>query len=115
MAFQEGGKYESNKGRIYSIKLETARYTAAGIPPTGDIDQDESVIISKTSREFGLRPRGVNLSRTLGTAPDTFKKYSFLPVLSASAWNVDPFVKGKNITIDGIIWTVISVVDEDGD
>lgn len=114
MAFEEGGKYEADNGRIYSIKLEATRYAAAGTPPTAAIDMPQSVEVSASKRQGGLRPRGVRLARTLGTAPDTFKKYTFLPVLGASAWNVTPFIKGGTVTIDGTAWTVIATVPENG-
>lgn len=114
MAFFEGGKYEANNGDIYTIRVEETRYAAAGAAPAGNADQAESVIVGKSNNSFGLRPRGVRLVRTVGTAPNTFKKYGFLPVLLASEWGTGNFVRGGTITIAGTIWTVNSLIPENG-
>lgn len=95
--------------------MDTLRYAAAGTEPTGAVNAKGSAIVSKTKREFGLRPRGVVLSRLVGTAPDQFKKYSFLPVLLASEFGTGNFTEGSTITIDSVAWTVTSLVEEDSD
>lgn len=106
-------KYEADLGSIHSISLTPDYAAAAGTPPTGDVNNDIKPKVSKTNREFGLRPRGVSLSRTLGTAPDTFKKYAFLPVLTSTDFNGTSYAPGATVTIGGTAWTVVTRVPED--
>lgn len=115
MAFQEKGKYEADNGDIYAIRLSTEKYAAAGTPPTGGVTQPTTVKVSKAGRSFGLRPRGVTLGRTFGTAPDTFKKYIFLPALTPTAFASADFQKGATIAIDGQDWIVVGRSLEDAD
>lgn len=107
------GKYESDTGSVHVIKLTQERLTAAGTAPTAAVDSNINVKVSKTNREYGIRPRGVRLSRLVGTAPNQFRRYAFLPVLLASAFDVNPFKKGQTVTIGTTAWTVSSLVKED--
>lgn len=113
MATKSLGKYESDNETIHGILLEPSRLAKAGTPPSGEIDSPIKVKISKSNKEFGLRPRGVRLSQTLGTAPNTFKKYAFLPVLTVTAFNSSTFALGATIEIDSVNWTVVAKVPED--
>lgn len=113
MAARVSTKYESNDGEIHSIGLSADRAAVAGTAPTGAINNSIKAKISKTNGEYGLRPRGVVLTRTVGTAPDTFKKYAFLPVLTAAEYNSAAFAIGVEITIGLIVWTIVSKVPED--
>lgn len=106
-------KYESDDGIIHPIRIATDRVAAAGTAPTGAVSSNAYAKISKTNREFGIRPRGVRLVRTLGTAPLTFKRYSFVPVLTAEAFDTDAFDPGAQVTVDGVAWTVAGRVPED--
>lgn len=106
-------KYESDQGTIHPIRLDSERVAAAGAAPAAAQDSDIKVKISKGNREFGIRPRGVRLVRTVGTAPDTFKKYTFLPVLTPTAYDGAGFSVGTEITIDAVVWTVAARQVED--
>lgn len=106
-------KYESNSGQIYQLSLNPDRAAAAGTEPTGGVTSDIKAKVSKSNREFGIRPRGVRLSRVVGTAPDTFRKYSFLPVLTPVAFATADFQLGATITIGGVVWTVVVRIGED--
>lgn len=106
-------KYEANDGSIHALLLDPDRFAVAGTPPTGAIDSNIKAKISKGNREFGLRPRGVQLARVVGTAPDTFRKYAFLPVLTLTAFASATFAIGATITIDGTNWEVVAQVPED--
>lgn len=112
MAFTNG-KYEADSGLIHPIRMDSLRYAAAGTPPNGESSSSIKAEIGKSNREFGLRPRGVTLGRTLGTAPDTFVRYSFLPVLRAADFVDATFAAGATITIDSVVWTIISKQNED--
>lgn len=106
-------KYEGDSGRIYALKLTAAYAAAAGTAPTGAVNDELNPKISKSVREYGLKPRGVRLSRTIGTAPDTFKKYTFLPVLAATVFVSPAFAKGATVDIGGVSWVITTKVGED--
>lgn len=106
-------KYESDSGDIHFIALSPDFATAAGTPPTGAINNDIKAKVSKSNREYGIRPRGVRLSRTIGTAPDTFKKYTFLPVLTPTAFGGAGFQLGATVTIGTTDYVVVSRNPED--
>lgn len=107
------GKYQADDGSVHLINLSAARMAAAGAQPAGAIDDSVIAKVSKSNREYGLRPRGVTLSRTLGTAPDTFTKTSFLPVLTEAEFNSAAFAIGGSITIGTIAWEIIVKRPED--
>lgn len=106
-------KYESDLGSIHRILLSPDYAAQAGTPPTGAVDNDIRPKVSKNNNEFGIRPRGVRLSRTVGTAPDTFKKYAFLAVLTPTAFNGATFNPGATVTIGTTAYTVVARVPED--
>jgi hypothetical protein len=106
-------KYEADNGQIHLINLDADRLAEAGTPPAGDSNSSIRAKVSKTNREYGIRPRGVRLARTVGTAPDTFVKYSFLPVLTPAAFNGAGFSLGGSITIGTIQWEIIARINED--
>lgn len=106
-------KYEADSGEIHPIRLDDDRLSAAGTPPAGDITNDASVKISKSRREFGIRPRGVSLVRTRGSAPNQFKVYTFVPCLTETYY--DGLAKGDSITVDSVSWEVANKIPEDND
>lgn len=106
-------KYEADSGLIHALILDPARFAQAGAPPTANIDSNIKAKVSKSNREFGIRPRGVRLARIVGVAPDTFRKYAFLPVLTPTAYNGTGFTVGSTVTIDGTAWEVVAKVPED--
>lgn len=106
-------KYEDKDGTVYALQLTAEFAIAAGTEPTGGVSSDIKPKISKSNREYGIRPRGVRLVRTVGTAPDTFKKYAFLPVLTQVEWLSGAYAPGAGINIGTTAYTVVSRVDED--
>lgn len=106
-------RYEADSGQIHLLTLDTDRLAQAGAPPAGDTTSSIRAKVSKSNREYGIRPRGVRLGRTVGTEPDTFTKYSFLPVLTPTAFNGTGFSLGGTITIGTITWEIIARVTED--
>lgn len=113
MAYVVGAKYESDSGSVHPIRISSDFYTAAGTPPDGDIDSQVKAEIYKSNREFGLGTRGARLARTVGTAPNTFVKYGFVPILTAAQYNTGDFVVGNTLTIGSNTWTIISLKPED--
>lgn len=106
-------KYEANDGSIHPIKMTADRLAAAGTEPTASIDSDIFTKQSKGNTEFGIRPRAVRLVRTVGTAPDEFKKYATLPVLTIADFAAAGFQIGATITIGGVTWEIIARIAED--
>lgn len=103
--------YTCDDGDRKSVRLNAERATAGGFSE-GATDDDDSAKISKSNREFGLRPRGVRLSKNDGSATDPNMKYSFLPVATATAYNSTSYSKGTQITIGSDTWEVTSKVAE---
>ena len=106
-------RYEADNGDIHPIRIDSTRVAAAGAAPTGAITSSVKVKISKTGREYGIRPRGLRLTRTLGTAPDTFKRSTFLPILSEAVFNAQATGDDQTKEIGGVTWTVAGKVPED--
>lgn len=106
-------KYESDAGTIHRLLLSPDFGAAAGTAPTGAIDSEVRPKITKGNTEFGLRPRGVRLSVTVGTSPNTFKKYAFLPVLTPTAFGSATFALGATVSVGGVDYTVVGRLPED--
>lgn len=113
MATKTRTKYEANSGEVYSIILTPEYAAKAGTAPTGAVTNDIKIKVSKGSKEFGLSPRKVILARTIGTAPDTFVKYSSLPVLTPTAFGTATYALNATIEIDGNTWTIVGKKSED--
>lgn len=106
-------KYEADGGSIHGLLLDPTRAAVAGAEPSGAVSSNIKAKVSKGNKEYGIRPRGVRLTRVVGTEPDTFRKYSFLPVLSLTAFASATFAVGAEIVIDGVTWEVAAKVPED--
>lgn len=106
-------KYEcSDTTLIHPIVIDSTAL-AVLTAPAGAVTSGISAQVSKGNSEHGLRPRGVNLSRLVGTAPNQFKKYKFLPVLTEAEYADTTFAIGATVTIASVAWTVDSKVPED--
>lgn len=112
MAIRVKTKYQANNGYIHPISLKQETLLSAAIIPDGEVTNAISAKVSKGNRQYGLRPRGVVISRTFGIEPDTFKRYAFIPVLTLSAFNKAPFLVGYTIIYKEEVWTVESLVSE---
>lgn len=111
MTVQTITKYEANGGSIHKIRLTAKTVTIAGAAPTGEVDSDIPAKVSKSNGEFGIRPRGIRITRTVGTGAAAFRQYAFVPVLTASVW--DGFSVNDSVTYDGSAWTIATKVNED--
>lgn len=105
-------KYEANNGDVHQIVLTPEYAAVAGTAPAGDVTNDIKVKVSKTTREYGLKPRRVTLARTIGSDPDTFVKYSLLPVLTQTAFQSGTFALGATVTIDEVAWEIVAKIPE---
>jgi hypothetical protein len=106
-------KYEADSGSIHPIKLTTDYASQAGTPPSGAVDSNISAKVTKASSEYGLRPRGVRIARTITDGTSTCSLFGFLAVLTESAWNGAAYSPGATITIGSTAWTVTTRVPED--
>lgn len=113
MAAFSNSKYEDDSGEIHPIRLRPETLAAAGAPPTGAITSNIRAQITKTNREFGLRPRMVTLARTEGTGDDAQRITAKIPVLTATAFAGAAFAIDADITYDGQTWKVVSKLPED--
>lgn len=67
MARMKNTKYKADGGSIHPIRVRQATYDAVlATEPTGEITSQVRAKISKSKREFGLRPRMVLIARTRG-------------------------------------------------
>lgn len=113
MANYVKSKYEDDKGVIHPIRLSADSAAQAGAEPAGAVTSNIPAKVSKGNREFGLRPRGVRLYRSVGTAPNLFNKYKFLPLRSQADAADAEYAQEATIAIGGISWKVAAFVAED--
>lgn len=107
--------YEADGGAIHSIRLDDS-LVAAGVgnpAPAGPATSPINAKISKSKREFGIRPRIARLARTQTTGASPGRKYRSLPVLTEDAWEGTAFQKGATVTLGTIAWRVIERWGED--
>lgn len=98
--------YTCEDGDIKRVRLDDDTAAAGGFTATTGFNDRDSAKVSKTSREAGLRPRGVRLKRTDGNAI----RYRFLPC--ATSATVDSLVTSGTVTIGSQAWTVTTAVGE---
>lgn len=100
-------KYTTDGGLIISVRTDEDLAGLMGTPATGTVDLDiHGLVNGNRSREFGVHVRGAVCFRTVGTAPDTAKKYKFIPVLTQAELGAAAYEDGATITVSGTVWTV---------
>lgn len=104
-------KYQANADSIHKIILTNETAAVAGAPPAGDIDSNVPAKVSKSNGEYGVRPRGLRLTRVLGTGATASRRNRFLPILTETAWNA--FAEGAELTVGGVQWTISKKINED--
>ena len=111
MARMKNTKYKADGGTIHPIRVRQATFaTIQGTEPTGDISSNVRAKISKSKREFGLRPRMVLIARTRGTGEDTFTEYATLPVLDPEDFNSSTggWVQGSSLSYKTQTWEIVA-------
>jgi len=106
-------KYESDQGTVHAIRLSAKKVLIAGTPPAAAVDSPIKVKVSKSNREFGIRPRGITIAKEVGTAPDLFQKYAFIPILTEAAFGATSNQLNQAVSYDGDNWQIISRAAED--
>lgn len=104
--------YAADGGAVFKIRIGQDTYTALTTKSGGTVTQNSYVKISKTNREFGLRPRLAVLSRQVGTGADAVVKYKRVPALTADDF-AGQLKIGGTITIGTTVWTVTDNLAED--
>lgn len=105
--------YLSDNDETHPIRMTPEYAAVAGSPPAGPATSNIKAKVTKSNREFGIRPRRVILSRTVGTGDNAFRKYARLPVLTATAFNSETFALGATVTIDDVAYDIVSKQNED--
>lgn len=107
-------KYQSDGGDVHAIRLSPEKVPTAGAPPAAVIDTPIRVKVSKGNQEYGIRPRGVVIGRTVGVAPDTFVRTAFIPVLTPTTFASAAYAEGAFLAYKGFEdWQIINRVIED--
>lgn len=103
--------YTSDKGEVYKVKLAVVSAALQDpASPTQARTVDESVAVGANRRTIGLHARGLRLGRSVGTAPNTFTRTTFLPICSPTQWNGTAL--GSAVTVGGVAYTVLAKVPE---
>lgn len=107
-------KYQTDAGTIGRIRISTDSAAVAGnTEPAGAVD-DENVFAFASNpgsrRKKQLNARGIVLTRTVGTAPNTFKRRTFVPILTKAG--LDGITIDTAVTVGGVAYTVASKIQE---
>lgn len=95
--------YESDLGIVCLIRVSDAEL-AATTPSASPVDAPFHCLNSGSRRKFGIHPRGLVLSRIVGTAPNTFTKQSFLAAPTLAAYSAASV--GSTLSIGANAWTI---------
>lgn len=105
MAFTDYA-YTGEDGEVHRVRLEEETAAAGGFTATSGFTSNIRAKVSKSNGEFGLRPRGVRLSREA-----TATVGRFLPV--ANNTTQESLISAGTVTIGSETWNVIAPVAED--
>jgi len=111
-------KYQSDIGTIHRIRLgKDNAAVASNTEPAEAVDSNIRVKISKSNREFGLRPRSVSLTLVQtakeGEVELTVTKRARLPILTQEVYDGEVFAIGATVTIGENVWTISNKNPED--
>ena len=102
-------KYKADSGTIHPIRVGAdIAAIAANSEPSGEImDGAPTVKVSKTVREFGIKPRHLVLFREFGTPPDIVRKYKIFPIFDLGQFTDPAFNIGTTIKLGTVTWTIL--------
>lgn len=115
-SFLLGGRYESNNGTVYPIRVqpETLGFTLNSVSnalPTGQVGTDlPSVRVGAGRNAFGVNARLIRFTFT-GTLPPGYKMNGILtlPVLTSAAYNLYSRGQAGTYTLNGTEYAVAFV------
>lgn len=105
--------YTGDDGGTYRIRVSDDTAASGSFTATGTATSNIVAKVSKSNREFGIRPRGVRLSRLVGAAPNQATRYKFLPVATEAAYDGAAFNPNAEVTVGANTWTVVTREPED--
>lgn len=107
-------KYSTDSGTIVRIRMGTDAAALASNPePAGAIDDANIFAFASnpgSRRKKALNARGLVLGRTVGAAPNTFVRRTFVPISTKTA--LDAIAIDTAVTIGGAEYTVKSKIQE---
>ena len=104
-------KYETNDGLILPIRIQPETLTVAeNVEPGGGAD-GPFVKVSGSKRSYGVHPRKITLSRSVGAADyGSAKAYARVVILTSAAWAAA--VIGATVAYAGVDWVIASKTAE---
>lgn len=99
--------YTADDGDIKPIRLGNESAEAGSFSAATGLNDRDFVKVSKSNREFGMRPRGVRLRRR-GTDG---LQYRFQPMATQAAY--EAAIAAGTVTVGANTWIVTSPVPED--
>lgn len=107
-------KYQTDAGTIGRVRSDITTGSITGnTEPAGAVG-DAALFASASNpgskRKKALNARGIILERTVGTAPNTFKRRTFAPVFTQAS--LAAIAIGAAVTRNGQEYTVASKVSE---
>jgi hypothetical protein len=104
-------KYETDDGDILPIRIQPETLTVAdNAEPAGGAD-GPFVKVSGSKRSYGVHPRKLTLSRSVGSADyGSAKAYARVVMLTSAAY--DAAVIGSTVTYAGVDWVIASKTNE---
>ncbi len=121
MADFEIVKYQTDKGNIFNCRMDSfdAVQTVAGDEPAGAVTENLTILVSKSDREFGIRPRLAIYGRPLGqdnVPGDRYVRagtaYKRVAILTAERFNALNKDTAPNIVIGGVTFAFKSKMSE---
>lgn len=107
-------KYQTDAGTVVNIRVSDATIAAAGNTAVAAALDDNNIWAFASNpgsrRKRQLNARGVVLGRTIGAAPNSFVRKTFMPVFSKTA--LDAMEKDSPISLNGVAYTIKSKVEE---
>jgi hypothetical protein len=104
-------KYETDEGNILPIRIQPeTRTVAENAEPAAGAD-GPFVKVSGSKRSYGVHPRKITLSRSVGDADyGSAKAYARVVMLTPAAF--DAVVIGSTVAYAGVDWIVASKTNE---
>jgi hypothetical protein len=104
-------KYETDDGDILPIRIQPETLTVAdNAEPEGGAD-GPFVKVSGSKRSYGVHPRKITLSRSVGSADyGTAKAYARVVMLTPTPF--DDAVIGSTVAYAGVDWVIASKTNE---
>ena len=112
-------KYQTNNDSIFNVILDDNSGIDAliGTIPTGSYTENMTIKVSKNTKQVGIRPRMVLLTRTIGENAQeqnclvqTGERYKRVPIPTKTRW--DAIADKATFVIGGTTYTVQKKINE---